>query len=179
MKLKITILCMSILFSTFFVNQAFGQNITAAGNVKNKSTGDPVVGASVNLQGSNTTTTTDASGNFTISVPKGGKLSITSIGYSAEKIQINKAGSVTILMEQKSNSLDEVVVIGYGTQKVTKVSGAIAGVKAEAIAKLKPVRIEDAIQGAAGVNVIQSGSPGATPLILIRGIPSYRNHIRV
>ena len=176
MKLKITMLYMSILLSTCFLNQAFGQNITATGKVINKSTGDPVVGASVNLQGSNTTTTTDASGNFTISVPQGGKLSITSIGYSPANIQINKAGSFTIFMEETSKNLDEVVVIGYGTQKVTKVSGAIAGVKAEAIAKLKPVRIEDAIQGAAGVNVIQSGSPGATPLILIRGIPSYRNN---
>ncbi len=167
---------MSILLSTFFINQAFGQNITATGTIKNKSTGDPVVGASVNLQGSNTTTTTDASGNFTISVPKGAKLTITSIGYAAEKIQINKAGAVTILMEEASKNLDEVIVVGYGTQKVTKVSGAISAVKAESIAKLKPVRVEDAIQGAAGVNVIQSGSPGATPLILIRGIPSYRNN---
>ena len=162
MKLKFALLCMGILLSTFFLNQAFGQNITATGTVKNKSTGDPVIGASVNLLGTTTATTTDASGNFTISVPKGGRLTITSIGYSAEKIQINKAGVVTILLEEASKSLDEVVVIGYGTQKVTKVSGAIAGVKAEAIAKLKPVRIEDAIQGAAGVNVIQSGSPGAT-----------------
>ena len=176
MKLKITMLCMSILLSTFFLNQAFGQNITATGTVKNKSTGDPVVGASVNLQGSSTTTTTDVSGNFTISVPKGGKLTITSIGYAAEKIQINKAGAVTIYMEQSANSLDEVVVIGYGTQKVTKVSGAITAVNAASISKLKPVRAEDAIQGVAGVNVIQSGSPGATPLILIRGIPSYKNN---
>ncbi len=173
MKLKITMLCMSILLSTFLLNHAFGQNITATGNVKNKSTGDPVVGATVNLQGSNTTTTTDASGNFTISVPTGGKLTITSIGYSAESIKINKAGAVSILMEQKSNSLDEVVVIGYGTQKVTKVSGAITAVNAASISKLKPVRTEDALQGVAGVNVVQSGSPGATPLIIIRGIASY------
>ncbi len=176
MKLKTALLCMGILLSTFFLKQAYGQNITATGNVKNKATGDPVVGASVNLQGSTTTTTTDASGNFSISVPKGGKLTITSIGYASSTIQINKAGSVTVLMDETSKSLDEVIVVGYGTQKITKVSGAISGVKAEAISKLKPVRVEDAIQGTAGVNVVQSGSPGASPLILIRGIPSYRNN---
>ena len=176
MKLKTALLCVGILLSTFFLNQVFGQNLTATGTVKNKSTGDPVVGASVNLQGSNTTTTTNATGSFSISVPKGGKLTISSIGFATVSIQINKTDAVTILMEEASKNLDEVVVVGYGTQKVTKVSGAISGVKAESIAKLKPVRIEDAIQGAAGVNVIQSGSPGATPLILIRGIPSYRNN---
>ena len=176
MKLKTAMLCFSILLSTFFLNQAFGQNITATGNVKNKSTGDPVVGATVIVQGSTTSTKTDATGSFSISVPKGGRLAVTSIGYAQETIKINQAGSVTILMEESARNLDEVVVVGYGTQKVTKVSGAIAGVKAAAIEKLKPVRIEDAIQGTSGVNVIQSGSPGAAPLILIRGIPSYNNN---
>ncbi len=177
MNLKISLLCLGILLSTFFLNQAtFGQNITASGKVKNKTTGDPVIGASVNLQGSATTTSTDASGNFTISVPKGARLTITSIGYEPASIQINKEGTVTILLEEASKSLDEVVVVGYGTQKVTKVSGAISGVKAAAIEKLKPVRVEEAIQGTSGVNVIQSGSPGAQPLILIRGIPSYSNN---
>jgi TonB-dependent starch-binding outer membrane protein SusC len=172
MKLKNALLCMGILLSTFFLNHAFGQNITATGNVKNKSTGDPVVGASVNLQGFTTTTTTDASGNFSISVPKGGKLLITSIGYSPSTIQINKAGSVSVLMDESSKSLDEVVVVGYGTQKVTKVSGAISTVKSSDIQKLKAVRLEEALQGgASGVTVIQSGAPGAKPTLFIRGIP--------
>ncbi len=175
MKLKIAMLCLSI-FLGIISQQAFGQNITTSGIVKNKVTGDPIVGASVNLQGSTTTTTTNATGSFTISVPQGGKLIITSVGYSPTSIQINRGGDVTILMEESSKNLDEVIVVGYGTQKVTKVSGAITAVKAEAISKLKPVRVEDAIQGASGVNVIQSGSPGASPLILIRGIPSYRNN---
>ena len=176
MKLKTSMLCLSILLGTFFLNQAFGQNISASGKVKNKTTGDPVVGATVSLQGSATTTSTDALGNFTISVPKGGRITITSIGYAPASIQINKEGAVTILLEEASKSLDEVVVVGYGTQRVTKVSGAISGVKAAAIEKLKPVRVEEAIQGTSGVNVIQSGSPGAQPLILIRGIPSYSNN---
>lgn len=175
MKLKIATLCLSILLGMIF-QQALGQNFTTTGIVKNKATGEPVTGATVTLQGAATTTTTDGTGSFTISVPKGGKLTITSVGFTATTIQVNKAGNVTILMEESSKSLDEVVVVGYGTQKVTKVSGAISGVKAAAIEKLKPVRVEDAIQGTSGVNVIQSGSPGAQPLILIRGIPSYSNN---
>lgn len=175
MKLKNCLTCLSILLGALFLHPAFGQNLTATGTVKSKTTGDPVVGATVSLQGSASSTTTDASGKFSLSVPKGGKLYISSVGYATETVQVNKAGNLIILMEEASKSLDEVVVVGYGTQKVTKVSGSISGVKAETIAKLKPVRVEDAIQGAAGVNVIQSGSPGAAPLILIRGIPSYRN----
>ncbi len=165
-------LCLCILLSTFFLNHAFGQNITTSGKVKNKSTGDPVVGASVTLQGTTTTTSTDALGNFTISVPTGGRLTITSIGYSPANIQINKEGAVTVLLEESSKSLDEVVVIGYGTRKITKVSGAISTVKSADIQRLSPVRIEQALQGSAsGVSVIQSGTPGSKPTLFIRGIP--------
>ncbi|MBL0182937.1 MAG: TonB-dependent receptor [Chitinophagaceae bacterium] len=175
MKLKITLLCLIILFGTL-PQLVFGQNLVTTGKVTNKTSGEPLVGATVNVQGTNTLTSTDANGNFSILVPKGGKLFITYSGFSPVSIVVNNGGALTIAMVEVSKNLDEVVVVGYGTQKVTKVSGAISGVKAESIAKLKPVRIEDAIQGAAGVNVIQSGSPGATPLILIRGIPSYRNN---
>ena len=172
MKLKTTMLCFSILLSTFFLNQAFGQNITATGNVLNKTTGNPVVGASVNLNGTTTSTSTDAAGNFTISVPKGGKLNITSIGYSPTSIQINKEGAVTVLLEESSKNMDEVIVIGYGTRKITKVSGAISTVKSADIQRLSPVRIEQALQGSAsGVSVIQNGTPGSKPTLFIRGIP--------
>lgn len=172
MKLKISMLCMSILLSTLFFNQAFGQNLTATGTVKNKTTGDPVVGATVSVQGSATNTTTDASGKFSISVPKGGKIIISSIGYATETVLVNKAAAFTIIMEEASKSLDEVVVVGYGTQKVTKVSGAISTVKSADIQRLSPVRIEQALQGSAsGVSVIQSGTPGSKPTLFIRGIP--------
>ena len=175
MKLKITLLCLSIFLGTIF-QQAFCQNLSFTGKVINQATGEPLPGATVTVNGTKTQTSTDAGGNFTIPVEKGKRLTITYIGMLPVSIQVSNAGPVNITMEETGKNLDEVIVIGYGTQKLTKVSGAIAGVKAEAIAKLKPVRIEDAIQGAAGVNVVQSGSPGATPLILIRGIPSYRNN---
>ncbi len=175
MKLKFKLLCLSIFFGTIF-HHAFGQNLAVTGKVTNAATGEPLAGATVTATGTKTQTSTDAGGNFAISVEKGKRLTITYIGMVPVSIQVNNVGPVNITMEESGKNLDEVIVIGYGTQKITKVSGAIAGVKAEAIAKLKPVRIEDAIQGAAGVNVVQSGSPGATPLILIRGIPSYRNN---
>jgi TonB-dependent starch-binding outer membrane protein SusC len=172
MKLKTALLCISILLSTIFLNHALGQSITATGSVKNKSNSDPVVGATVTLQGSATSTTTDASGNFTISFSKPGKLIISSIGYVAETVQVSKSGTITIFMSEVSKSLDEVVVVGYGTQRVTKVSAAISTVKSADIQRLSPVRIEQAIQGSvSGVNVIQNGTPGSKPTLFIRGIP--------
>jgi len=172
MKLKTTMLCFSILLSTFFLNEAFGQNITVNGNVINKTTGNPVIGASVTVNGTTNSTSTDASGNFTISVAKGGRLTITSIGYSPESLQIDKEGPVTIVLEESSKSMDEVIVIGYGTRKITKVSGAISTVKSADIQRLSPVRIEQALQGSAsGVSVIQNGTPGSKPTLFIRGIP--------
>ena len=175
MKFKIKLLCLSIFLGTIF-QQAIGQNLAVTGKVTNSENGEPLVGASVAVTGSKTITTTDANGNFSISVNKGSLITITYVGMVASSIKINNAGAVSILMERSGKNLDEVVVIGYGTQKITKVSGAISSVNAAAIQKLKPVRVEEALQGAAGVNVIQSGSPGAKPYIAIRGIPSYKGN---
>ncbi|MFY8021209.1 MAG: TonB-dependent receptor plug domain-containing protein, partial [Bacteroidia bacterium] len=70
--------------------------------------------------------------------------------------------------------LSEVVVVGYGSRKITKVSGAISTVKAAEIEKLQPVRVEDALQGrASGVSIINGGSPGSKPTVFVRGIPSF------
>ena len=172
MKFKITMLCLSILLGTIF-NQAIGQNLAVTGKVTNSENGEPLVGASVVAAGTKTITSTDANGNFSISVAKGSTITITYVGMAASSIKINNAGAVSILMDRSGKNMEEVVVIGYGTQKLTKVSGAISSVNAATIQKLKPVRVEEALQGLAGVNVVQSGSPGSKPYISIRGIPSY------
>ncbi len=175
MKFKIIMLCLSIFLGTIF-QHVNGQDLTATGKVTNKVSGEPLVGATVSVQGTKTLTSTDAGGNFSISVPKGGRLTITFTGFSPFNLLVNKVGPFSIEMEEASKNLDEVVVIGYGTQKITKVSGSISTVNGASIQKLKPVRVEEALQGASGVNVVQSGSPGAKPFISIRGIPSYQGN---
>ena len=175
MKLKITLICLSI-FLGAISHRAFGQNVSVTGKVTNSENGKPLVGASVTVAGTKTITSTDVNGNFSISVEKGSRITITYIGMAATNIKINNAGAVYILMESASKNLDEVVVIGYGTQKITKVSGAVSSVKGADIQKLKPVRVEEALQGLAGVNVVESGSPGAKPFISIRGLPSYKGN---
>lgn len=171
MKLRFMLLCLGIALGAF-LQQAIGQNIDVTGKVFNRSTGNPMEGVTVSVQGSKTSTATNASGSFSISVPKGARLSFSYIGMSPITIQVNKAGEQTVMLDESITNLDEVVVVGYGTQKVTKVSGAISTVKSADIQKLAPVRIEQALQGtASGVSVIQNGSPGSKPTLFIRGIP--------
>lgn len=150
------------------------QTITVTGRVVNNSSSESLAGALVTVKGGTSKTLTDANGRFSLTnVPSGSVLVISYVGMSTAEV---KATGTNMLIELSSGSatLSDVVVVGYGTQKVTKVSGAISTVKGADIEKLRPVRTEEALQGrAAGVSVIQSGSPGAKPTVLIRGIPSY------
>lgn len=138
--------------------------------------GEPISNVSVLLKGTTRGTTTNEKGEFSLSLPAAGRgqtLVISSLGYAKQEVAVTGA-TVRVVLSLSAANLDDVVVIGYGTQKITKVSGAISTIKSEDIAKVNAVRVEDAIQGrASGVNVIQSGSPGSTPTVLIRGIPSY------
>jgi len=154
-------------------NKDFVVSVTTF-RVKNKNTGELLVGASVSVKGKSVALT-DANGRFSLNTAVGSILEITYTGLITSKVTVVKAGEVEVSLEQNpANTLGDVVVVGYGTQKVTKISGAISTVKSSDIEKLKPVRTEEALQGkASGVNVIQSGSPGAKPTVLIRGIPSF------
>ena len=176
MKSKLTALLAVLLFSGIF-NYAFSQELKLSGTVKNKSTGEAMQGATVSIKGTSQAVGTDAEGKFSITAPKkGSTLVISFTGMQTENFTVgSNTGNIVILMESSATSnLEEVVVIGYGTQKVTKVSGAISTVKSADIQKLNPVRVEEALQGrASGVSVIQSGSPGSKPTVLIRGIPSF------
>ncbi len=176
MKLKVTLLCLVIFFGSYF-HQVFAQGFTVTGTVNNKTSNEPLAGATVQIKGSSSTAITDAKGAFTISVPKkGSKLFVSYIGMKEIEYTVNDGISpIAITMEESSSvTLTDVVVVGYGTQKITKVSGAISTIKSGDIEKLKPVRTEEALQGrASGVSVIQSGSPGSKPTVLIRGIPSF------
>ena len=174
MKCKITILCLVIFLGTF-LQQALAQNLSVTGSVKNKGTGESLAGATVLVDGSATSTLTDVNGRFAISAAKGSVLVISYTGMTSLRYKVTGSTTGEIQLEESATTnLGEVIVVGYGVQRITKVSGAISTIKAADIDKLKPVRTEEILQGrAAGVNVIQSGSPGSKPTVLIRGIPSF------
>ncbi|WP_179375076.1 SusC/RagA family TonB-linked outer membrane protein [Winogradskyella wichelsiae] len=152
-----------------------GQNVDVSGTVTEEASGQPLPGVNIILKNTSKGTTTNFDGNFTLTdLPLNSTLVISYIGFIQQEITIKNNESLNIILIEDTESLSEVVVIGYGTQKVTNVSGAISTVKSESIEKLKPTRVEEALQGSAsGVSVIQSGAPGSTPTVLVRGIPSF------
>ena len=148
---------------------AFAQQVK--GTVKD-SAGEPVIGAAVVVEGTTIGTTVDLDGNFVFdkAVPADAVLVVTSIGYKTAKAPA--APFVEFVLEEDAEMLDEVVMIGYGTQKKAVVSAAISTVGSEMLDKVGAVRIDDALKGMTpGVNVTSnSGHPGAGSQIRIRGI---------
>lgn len=175
MKRKITFL--SLFASLLCISpHVMAQDIKASGKVSRSSGGDALPSATVTVKETGKSTVTDQEGTYTILLPQnGGTLTVSFTGMQTQTLKVKNSGTYNYqLISNESSTLEDVVVVGYGTQKVTKVSGAISTVKAETLDKLKPVRVDDALQGTvSGVNVIQSGSPGAKPTVLIRGIPSF------
>ena len=153
---------------------ASAQSFEIKGTVAD-SNGSPLPGVSILVKNSTKGTTTDFDGNFSITnVNKGETLVFSYLGFTTKSVVVESNASLNVVLKEDTQSLNEVVVIGYGTQKVSKISGSVSTVNKKSIELLKPVRAEEALQGqAAGVNVISNGSPGSKPTVLIRGIPSY------
>jgi TonB-linked SusC/RagA family outer membrane protein len=150
------------------------QTLNVKGVVKDANSGETLPGVSVVIKGTTIGAETDFDGIYNLSnVKKGAILVFNYLGMKPKEVIVNST-EINVNLEESAESLDEIIVVGYGTQKVTKVSGAISTVKSETIANLKPLRVEEALQGSAsGVSVIQGGSPGSKPTVLIRGIPSF------
>lgn len=138
----------------------------------------PLPGASVLEKGTSNGTTTDFDGNFTLEVTDGNAvLEVSYIGYATLEMPLNGQSNVTIQLLQDSAQLEEVVVVGYGTQRRKDVTGAIASVKSESFNKGVVANAGQLLQGkVSGVNVTSSsGEPGASQDIVIRGVGSLRS----
>ncbi|MDB5022398.1 MAG: TonB-dependent receptor [Mucilaginibacter sp.] len=148
-------------------------DIVVLGTVKDKQ--GPLPGVTVELIGNNKiVTSTDNKGNFSIKVPQNGTLLFRSVGYRSIKIPVNGNRSLEITLEEDNTSLNEVTVVGYGSQKKSDLTGSISSIKSQDIALLPTQRVDQAIQGrAAGVLVLNTdGSPGGNTTIRIRGMNS-------
>ncbi|GAA4238293.1 TonB-dependent receptor [Postechiella marina] len=162
------------IIALFFIAYSGAQNIDISGNVQD-ATGLPIPGANIIIKDSNRGTTTDFDGNFTLSgVTNGTTISVSFIGYITKDIVITNNYKLNILLKEDLAMLDEVVVVGYGTQKKKDVTGAVSIINAATLEDLKPIDAAQALQGtSAGVSVTSpSGSPGGNFNILIRGVSS-------
>lgn len=151
----------------------FAQQITVKGVVKD-SAGEAVIGASVVQKGTTNGIVTDFEGNFEISVPADAILSISFVGYKTCEIRVAGKTSFTITLEDDTELLDEVVVIGYGTARQSDVTGSISSMRGDKLREVPATNITYALQNrVAGVDLSQTSSqPGATTQIRIRGTRS-------
>ena len=156
-----------------FCSTIQAQNFEISGNVQDKDSGFPIPGVNIFIKNSSQGVVSDFDGNFKINnVPNGSTLVFSYVGYLTFEVVIRNNNVLNIKLEQDIAKLDEIVVIGYGTQKKKEITGSVAVVSSETIEALKPSRIEQALQGQmAGVNITsQSGSPGSASTISIRGV---------
>ncbi len=159
---------------------ATAQTINIKGVVKDAANGDPLPGVSIILKGTAKGTNTDFEGNYSLnSIRKGAVLVFRYLGYAEKEVEVTVSSiNLNVFLTVESESLDEIVVVGYGAQKKKEITGAVAVVSSEEIQNLKPTRIEQALQGqVAGVNITSSsGAPGAALNIRIRGISTNGNN---
>lgn len=149
------------------------QSTTVSGTVLDSDTQEPLPGVNVVIKNSNTGTTTDFDGKFVLTNVKENDVIVFSyISFVAKEVRFTGQTNITLSLQPDVAALDEVVVIGYGTQVKKEITGAVAVVGSETIEELNPTRIEQALQGqVAGVNITaESGSPGSGSSIRIRGI---------
>ena len=169
-----TSLKFALLIVTLFTMQAMFGALMAkpiSGKVVSATDGEALIGATVQVQGTQTGTVTDFDGNFTLNAEEGQTLVISYVGYLTKKVKIT-GSQLNIELEEDRKSLDEVVVIGYGVQKKKLVTGATVQVKGEDIAKLNTTNPLQALQGQTpGMTIIsQSGQPGEGLKVNIRGL---------
>ncbi|HIX20802.1 MAG TPA: TonB-dependent receptor [Candidatus Parabacteroides faecavium] len=147
------------------------QKKTITGTIVDPS-GMPVIGANVMVKGTTNGTITDMDGKFSLEVEEGATLQISYIGYANQEIKVGNQKTLSIALKEDAEALDEVVVVGFGTQKKVNLTGAVSNVTSEAFENRSVANVSQALQGAMpGLNITQSqGYLDATPDINIRGV---------
>ena len=155
--------------------QIFAQDRTISGKVTSSDDGAGITGASVSVRGTSKGTSTDMDGNYKITVGNAAVLVFSAVGTNAQEVSVGSKTQINVALSADTKSLQEVVVVGYGTQKKSQLTGAISSVTSKQITEMPITNLGQAMQGrVAGVDVAQSGSkPGTVPKVLIRGRRSF------
>ncbi len=152
----------------------FAQTRTISGTIISADDGLPLPGVSVVVEGTGHGTITNIDGEYSLEVESGVNLVFSFIGFESHVININNQTLINVVMQVSVSSLDEVVVIGYGSIPVRDLTSAISTIRSEEIEKTPTGQAMQALQGkVAGLQVVSSGAPGAAPTIRVRGIGSY------
>jgi len=149
-------------------------DITVKGKITDKASGEPLAGASVRVKGNSSGVATDASGNYSITAPDNAILEVSYVGYLSVEVPVSKNQNVNIALETKGGNLNEVVVIGYGSQKKKDITSAISVVDMSDVKERPVLSVAESIAGKVpGTQVLQpSGKPGADLTVFVRGVAS-------
>lgn len=167
MKNKVLIMLMGFFL---FAHQLFAQDVSVSGNVKDEK-GEALIGVSIQIKGTPTGNITDIDGNFTLSsVPANGELVFSYMGYETQTIPVKGKSVINVVLKEDSQALDEVVVVGFGTQKKVNLTGAVASVGAEVLENKPVANVGQALQGVVpNLNVsATNASPNASPSFNVR-----------
>jgi TonB-linked SusC/RagA family outer membrane protein len=146
---------------------------TITGKVTSLPENLPLAGATILEKGTKNGTQTAADGSFSLQVNKNATLVISVIGFTTQEVAVGSQSSVSIQLQPETEKLNEVIVVGYGTQKRALVTGAVSSVNGKVLNEVPAVTVSSALQGrVAGVQVTSNGSPGTEPIVRIRGISS-------
>lgn len=164
----------ALLCAVLYTAAGFAQDTVLKGTVKDAATGSGLAGVTVAVQGTSNNTQTGADGAFTISVTPGQTLVFSFIGYSQEEVTVGESRMIAVELTASDNVLDELVVVGYGSQRRSDITGSVASVPKDRLSKLPVNNVMQAIQGAvSNVNISQSSSiPGDAPATQVRGLNS-------
>ena len=153
---------------------AIDQTITGTVTDQN---GDPVPGVTVSVPGTTVGTATDLDGKYSLTVPEGSTLVFSFIGFASQSIVVGGRSVIDVVLVEDVSSLEEVVVVGYGTQRRSDLTGSVAVVNVKDMKAQPAASPIEGLQGkATGVHIINTGAPGATPQIRIRGFSTINNN---
>jgi TonB-linked SusC/RagA family outer membrane protein len=147
---------------------AFSQN-NVNGIVKDAK-GEPIIGASVLEKGTINGTVTDLNGHFKLTISPKGILFVSYIGYQSQSVPVMGKSTIEITLQEETKLIEEVVVVGYGTQKKSDLTGAVTSIKSNQLTGLISGNAAEALQGKSGVYVTNMGSPGSAPVVKVRGV---------
>lgn len=157
-------------FCLLTINVALAQNITIKGKVIDGGDKTSLPGVTILIKGTQNGTQTDENGNYSISAPANATLVFNFVGYTALEQAVNNKTTLNVSLASSTQQLEQVVVVGYGTQRKIDVTGSVGTVKGEDISKQASVNPVSALQGkVAGVSITNNGTPGSSPQITIRG----------
>ena len=144
----------------------------------NDEAGGPIIGATVKVQGSQKGAITDLDGKFSVEAASDATITISYVGYVTQNVKVAGKSNLTIVLKEDNTTLNDVVVIGYGVQRKSDLTGSVASVKADDIKNLSTADAAAALQGkVSGVNVLTNGSPGSGADIRVRGYSSNSENI--